>query len=129
MWFLGNAGQSSQGQDGEKVPAKAALAAIWLADLKKLLLIRRNKLAQSMGVPASLMEDMPPQPNNVIQQSGINGWLAAAGVLAGVLAGALLFKGGTAPQQGPLDSNYKVLFYDAQGNPIPVQHISARPKQ
>ena len=51
------------------------------------------------------------------------GWTKAAlgvgGVLAGVLAGALLFKGGQ-PQTGPADSNYKVLFFDKDGKPITI---------
>jgi len=35
----------------------------------------------------------------------------------------------TTQQQGPIDTEYDVLFFDKDGNPITVPHIDTRPKE
>ncbi len=84
--------------------------------------------------------DIPSDDMNIVQnKSGIGtagaiGIAAAAGVPSALAAAALAYSmaGGTseapAPQPSPAasvsDSEYDVRFYDANGNLIPVEHIS-----
>ena len=67
-----------------------------------------------------------------IGAGGAIGVALAAGVPTAIIALAMLFKGGsspTVPTAGPADSNYTVRFFDKDGAPINVPHISARPTQ
>lgn len=76
------------------------------------------------------------QPASASQSalSGPLGWLAAAGIASvppTLLALILALKGGTAApapmtSPGPADSAYKVTFFDKDGKPIPVPHISEK---
>ena len=66
------------------------------------------------------------------QAAGWSQWIAPAltalGLGTGAFALGLAANKSPVPQLGPVDSSYKVLFYDAQGNPITVPHISTKPK-
>lgn len=74
----------------EMVPGHEALKTLWLADLKKLMLLRRANLAQQWQVPLSLLND-GASPVQVTQSGGsiLKGALiGAACLLAGGLGGA-----------------------------------------
>lgn len=82
--------------------------------------------------------DIPSDDMNIVQNktgigtAGAIGIAAAAGVPSALAAAALAYSmaGGspevpTAPPQAAVtDSEYDVRFYDANGNLIPVEHIS-----
>lgn len=100
----------------------------------------RDKLSQKLAHKAL---DIPDDDMNItntkvgIGTAGVIGIATAAGLPGVLLAGYLLFKDArpepTAPQPSPEvsvpDTEYDVLFYDKDGNPIQVPHISTKPKQ
>ena len=99
----------------------------------------RAKAAEAMNLdPAKYSDPYPGTQESATitnNSTGLSGGAVAAiaaavGLPATVLAGLMLLKGGSAPvtsAPGPADSNYTVRFYDRDGNPINVPHISTRP--
>ena len=127
-----------------------AMKAVVVQDMQEVLSAnRRNQQRvedELMGGKADGEEDMgdifidspihhhyPPAttavPVATAVPSGMSKWIAPALLALGLGAGGIglgYFLGGR--QTSPLDSNYKVLFYDQNGKPIDVPHISTRPK-
>lgn len=95
----------------------------WKRNLQKKLSHKALDIAEAEDVNLSVNK------STGIGAAGLIAAVAAATLGPTILAGAILLKGDRpAGQASPADSNYKVLFYDKDGNPIQVPHISAKGK-
>lgn len=85
--------------------------------------------------------DMPPGEDDVdVRVNKGMGWKELAVIAGSILGGAWMLSGPAAitqlpipsiqspatQQPGPVDSEYEVRFYDKDGNPIDVPHISTK---
>ena len=81
--------------------------------------------------------DIPMEEDVNVNNSRVGlGWKELAVIAATGLGGTWMYQQQqqqTPPalptqQAEPIDSSYEVLFFDAEGNPIKVPHISTRPE-
>ena len=94
----------------------------------------RDKLAhqatrKALDIPDDDMPTIITANKTGISTAGAIGIAAMAGLpptIAASVLGAMLFFGGDdkPDHSGPADSEYEVIHYDADGNIIPVPHIS-----
>lgn len=78
--------------------------------------------------------DMPEDDTNINANKYGFGWKELA-VIGGLVVGGLYLLRDEPPAvspppaaTSPVNSEYDVLFYDADGNPIAVPHVSSRPE-
>jgi len=126
--------------NGQAADQKRILYGNYLAARKRRSRIYEEAARMALDLPAGLEDD---DVNIVRQTSAGFGWkellaLAAAGVAAIVAwqlaapepSQQLAPAPAAAPAYpGPPDSDYEVRFFDAEGNPIHVPHISEKPIQ
>jgi hypothetical protein len=94
--------------------------------------LHEQAVRKALDIPSDDMQIV--QNKTGIGTAGAVGIAAAAGIPSALTAGALalsLMGGGSEAPQAPeppaiSDSEYQVLFYDKDGNPIVVPHISQK---
>ena len=119
----------SNGSDGID---KQALYGQWLKGEAWKRKLQKAAAHKALDIAESEDVNLSVNKSTGIGNAGLIGAVAAAGLGPALLGLAMLLKGGSAPapvtSPGPADSAYKVLFFDKDGKPISVPHITDKPK-